>query len=283
MILKDEPMSRHTTFRTGGKAAFMVTPQTEEEIAKLLRGLCGTRRIVLGNGSNVLFDDSGYDGVVIKLGSNFSDIKVSENEITAQSGAMLSKIANVALKSGLCGFEFASGIPGSLGGAVAMNAGAYGGEMKDVVTLSRCVGADGKIFEITDHRFSYRHTVFTESDLVVLSSKIVLKPGDPETIKAKMAEMNAKRREKQPLEYPSAGSTFKRPEGHFAGKLIEDCGLKGYKVGGAMVSEKHAGFLINYDNATSKDVLDLIDYVKEKVHARFGVWLEPEIKIIGKE
>ena len=282
-IFPNEPMSRHTTFRTGGNAAFLVTPHSQNEVSKLLRSLKDVRHMVVGNGSNLLFCDEGYDGVVIKLGNNFSGIWVEGNEITAQSGALLSKIASVALQNGLGGFEFASGIPGSLGGAVAMNAGAYGGEMKDVVVSSVCADDDGNIFEITDHKFSYRHTIFTDKNLVVLSSKIKLTPKNTELIRSEMTELNLRRREKQPLEYPSAGSTFKRPEGYFAGKLIEDSGLKGCRIGGAMVSEKHAGFLINYDHATAKDILNLIDYVKEKVHTKFGVTLEPEVRIIGKE
>lgn len=283
MVLRDEPMSRHTTFRTGGNAAFLVMPRTEEQVAALLRELSGTRYMVIGNGSNLLFSDEGYDGVVIRLGSNFSKIEVKGNEITAQSGALLSKIANVALENNLGGFEFASGIPGSVGGAIAMNAGAYGGEMKDVVVSTLCVGESGRMLEVEDHDFSYRHSIFSDTKLVALRTVIRLEPKDKELIKSEMAELNARRREKQPLEYPSAGSTFKRPEGYFAGKLIEDAGLKGFRIGGAMVSKKHAGFVINYDNATSADIIKLINHIQKEVYMRFGVKLEPEIKLIGKE
>ncbi len=281
-VLENEPMSKHTTLRVGGNAAFFVSPQAEDEVVALLKALSGTEYIVIGNGSNVLFPDDGYDGVVINLGSNFSKITVEGNDIIAQGGALLSKIAATALEHGLGGFEFASGIPGSIGGAVAMNAGAYGREMKDVVVSSLCVGESGNIIEIEDHEFAYRRSIITDTKLVVLSTKIHLEPKDPALIRAQMAELNAKRREKQPLEYPSAGSTFKRPEGHFAGKLIEEAALKGYRIGGAMVSEKHAGFVINYDHATSKDIYELIEHIKKEVYMRFGVELEPEIKLIGE-
>ena len=276
-------MSRHTSFKVGGNAAFLVTPETEQQVVALKKALRDINHIVIGKGSNLLFPDEGYDGVVLELGSLFSDIKVCGNEIIAQSGALLSKIANIAAEHGLGGFEFASGIPGSLGGAVAMNAGAYGGEMKDVVVSSRCVGESGNVLIVEDHDFSYRHSIFSDTNLVVLETVIKLQPRDVGEIRAEMLELNRRRKEKQPLEYPSAGSTFKRPEGYFAGKLIQDAGLMGYRVGGAMVSEKHAGFVINYDNATTNDILNLMDHIKSEVYMRFGVELEPEVKIIGKE
>lgn len=283
LIYENEPMSRHTSFKVGGNAAFLVTPETEQQVVALKKALRDINHIVIGKGSNLLFPDEGYDGVVVELGSLFSDIKVCGNEIIAQSGALLSKIANIAAEHGLGGFEFASGIPGSLGGAVAMNAGAYGGEMKDVVVSSRCVGESGNVLIVEDHDFSYRHSIFSDTNLVVLETVIKLQPRDVGEIRAEMLELNRRRKEKQPLEYPSAGSTFKRPEGYFAGKLIQDAGLMGYRVGGAMVSEKHAGFVINYDNATTNDILDLMDHIKSEVYMRFGVELEPEVKIIGKE
>ncbi len=283
LIFENEPMSRHTTFRTGGNALFFVTPCTQQQIAELMTQLKDIPHIFMGNGSNLLFGDGGYDGVVIQIGNRFSDIRVDGNYIIAESGALLSKIANVAWENGLGGFEFASGIPGSLGGAVAMNAGAYGREMKDVVKLSTCVGESGKVLEIENHEFSYRHSIFSDKNLLVLRTVIHLEPKDKDAIKAEMSELNKRRRDKQPLEYPSAGSTFKRPEGYFAGKLIEDAGLKGYRVGGAMVSQKHAGFVINYDNATASDVLNLMEHIKREVYMRFGVELEPEVKIVGKE
>lgn len=283
LIFENEPMGRHTTFRTGGNAAFFVTPVNQEQIAELVRELKDIPHMFMGNGSNLLFTDGGYDGVVIQLGSKFADIQVVGNDIIAEGGALLSKIANVALENGLGGFEFASGIPGALGGAVAMNAGAYGREMKDVVVKSVCVDEDGEIFEIEDHEFSYRHSIFTNKSLLVLKSVIHLEPKDKGEIKAEMTDLNNRRREKQPIEFPSAGSTFKRPEGYFAGKLIEDAGLKGYTVGGAMVSEKHAGFVINYDNAKASDILGVMEHVKSEVYMQFGVELEPEVKVIGKE
>lgn len=283
LIYENEPMSRHTSFKVGGNAAFLVTPETEQQVVALKKALRDINHIVIGKGSNLLFPDEGYDGVVVELGSLFSDIKVCGNEIIAQSGALLSKIANIAAEHGLGGFEFASGIPGSLGGAVAMNAGAYGGEMKDVVVSSRCVGESGNVLIVEDHDFSYRHSIFLDTNLVVLETVIKLQPRDVGEIRAEMLELNRRRKEKQPLEYPSAGSTFKRPEGYFAGKLIQDAGLMGYRVGGAMVSEKHAGFVINYDNATTNDILNLMDHIKSEVYMRFGVELEPEVKIIGKE
>lgn len=279
-IFEDEPLRQHTSFKTGGNATFLVMPKTAEQIATLLRELKDIRHIVIGNGSNLLFPDDGYNGVVIALGHNFSQITVEGETITAQSGALLSKIANVAAESGLGGFEFASGIPGSLGGAVCMNAGAYGREMKDVVVSSLCVDQCGTLLTVDDHKFSYRHSLLSDTDLVVLSSTIKLYPRKTEEIRAEMSELNKRRRDKQPLEFPSAGSTFKRPEGHFAGKLIQDAGLMGYRIGGAMVSEKHAGFVINYDNATTADIINLMEHIKKTVYIQFGVELEPEVKII---
>ena len=216
----------------------------------------------------------------MQIGSNFADIRVEGNKVVSKSGALLSKVANIALEHGLGGMEFASGIPGSLGGAVAMNAGAYGGEMKDIVRSSTCVDEDGNIVEIIDHKFSYRHSIFTEKKLLVLETVIDLSPKAKEEIRSEMNELNKRRKDKQPLEYPSAGSTFKRPDGYFAGKLIEDAGLKGCRVGGAMVSEKHAVFVINYDKATATDILDLMEHIKNEVYKRFEVRLEPEVKIV---
>ena len=283
LIFENEPMSKHTTFRAGGNATFYVTPENEEQIVALANELKGIPHMFMGNGSNLLFTDRGYDGVVIEIGSKFSKITVEDNCIIAESGALLSKVANVALEHGLGGMEFAAGIPGSIGGAVAMNAGAYGGEMKDIVTLSTCVGESGIVLEIEDHEFSYRHSIFSDKPLVVLKTVLKLQPKNKEEIKAEMVELNKRRKDKQPLEYPSAGSTFKRPEGYFAGKLVEDAGLKGYRIGGAMVSEKHAGLVINYDNATATDILNLMDHIKREVYMQFGVELEPEVKIIGEE
>lgn len=282
LIFENESMGKHTTFRTGGNAAFFVTPCTEQQIVSLIRELKNVPHMVMGNGSNLLFAEEGYDGVVIQIGSRFSEIRVEGNCIIAQSGALLSKVSNVALDHGLGGMEFASGIPGSLGGAVAMNAGAYGREMKDVAVLSTCVDQEGNVIQIKNHNFSYRHSVIFDKNLLVLSTVMRLEPKNKDEIKAEMVDLNRRRREKQPLEYPSAGSTFKRPEGYFAGKLIQDAGLKGFRLGGAMVSEKHAGFVINYDNATPTEILNLMDHVKSEVYMRFGVELEPEVKIVGR-
>ena len=283
LIFENEPMGRHTTFRTGGNVTFYVTPESEEQIIALVKSLKGIPHMFMGNGSNLLFTDKGYDGVVVEIGSKYSQIIVDGNEITAQSGALLSKVANVALEHGLGGMEFAAGIPGSIGGAVVMNAGAYGGEMKDIVVTSTCVGESGNVLEIENHEFSYRHSIFSDKNLLVLKTVISLEQKNKDEIKAEMVELNRRRKEKQPLEYPSAGSTFKRPEGYFAGKLVDDAGLKGYRVGGAMVSEKHAGFVINYDNATATDILNLMEHIKSEVYMRFGVELEPEVKIVGEE
>ena len=283
LIFENEPMSKHTTFRAGGNAAFYVTPESEEQIVALVRALKGTKYMFMGNGSNLLFTDKGYDGVVVEIGSRYSQITVEGNNIIAESGALLSKVANVALEHGLGGMEFAAGIPGSIGGAVVMNAGAYGGEMKDIVSSSICVDEKGNVFEVEDHEFSYRHSIFSRKNLLVLKTILRLQPKNKDEIKAEMVELNKRRKDKQPLEYPSAGSTFKRPEGYFAGKLVEDAGLKGYRVGGAMVSEKHAGFVINYDNATATDILNLMEHIKSEVYMRFGVELEAEVKIVGEE
>ena len=281
-IFEHEAMRKHTSFKTGGPAAFLVLPKSPEEIQQLITLLSGVPYLVVGNGSNLLVRDGGYDGVLIKLCANYSAARVHENCITAQSGISLSKLARLAQQHGLSGLEFAAGIPGTLGGAVAMNAGAYGGEMKDVVTSSRCVDRSGHVIDIEDHDFGYRHSVVSGAGLTVLETALALAPGDPAAIAAKMEDLGARRREKQPLEYPSAGSTFKRPEGFFAGKLIEDAGLKGYRFGGAMVSEKHAGFVVNCGSATSSDILHVIDHVQQKVYEQFGVELEPEVKIIGE-
>ena len=283
-IFINEPMTNHTSFHTGGAAKYFVTPSSCEETVNLVNALRDNSEkfIVIGNGSNLLVSDEGFDGTVIAIGKSMADISVEGTTINAMAGALLSRIASVAQKHSLTGFEFASGIPGSLGGAVYMNAGAYGGEMKDVVTETTYISADGKVSVCKgeDHSFGYRKSRFTKDD-VILSSKIELSEGNPEEIKAYSDELNARRREKQPLEYPSAGSTFKRPEGYFAAKLIDDAGLRGFRVGGAMVSEKHCGFVINCDNATSTDVFNLMKEIKAVVQEKFGVTLEPEVKFIG--
>ena len=280
----DEPMKKHTTFKVGGDAKFLVTPTSIQDIKSVIEYLKDNsiKYYILGNGSNVLVRDSGIDGVVIKIASNFNSIDVTKDQITAQAGAFLSTISQCALKNSLSGFEFASGIPGTLGGAIIMNAGAYGREMKDVVVDVDVLDDLGNIKTLTNEQleFGYRTSKIASSNYVVLGAKIKLCSGDSKKIKEYMNELAQKRRQKQPLNYPSAGSTFKRPEGYFAAKLIEDAGLKGYSIGGAQVSDKHAGFIVNMGNATAQDILSLMEYVKDTVWQKFKVSLEPEIKTI---
>lgn len=285
-IRLDETMSRHTTFRVGGPADYFIVPESIEELSKLVKYLNLVEReyFILGNGSNLLVGDHGYRGVVIWIADNFAEIKVEGNKIIAGAGAMLSKVASTALEAGLTGFEFASGIPGSVGGAMVMNAGAYGGEMKDIVKRVEVVTTDGDVFEMSnaEMNFGYRTSVCRKAKLAVTKVEFELEAGDKEAIKARMDELKAQRLAKQPLEFPSAGSTFKRPEGYFAGKLIMDAGLSGYTIGGAKVSEKHCGFIVNSGNASAIDIHDLIFEVQEKVKNRFNVKLEPEVCIIGE-
>lgn len=282
----EESMKNHTSFRIGGKADFLALVQSAAEIAGIIK-LCRENDVkytILGNGSNVLVSDEGIDGVVIKISGKMSAVRVEGEKIFAQAGALLSVISHTAMENGLTGLEFASGIPGTLGGALYMNAGAYGGEMKDITEKITYMDSCGKIHEISgkDAGFGYRKSIFSENECIILSAELQLMPGNKEEIAGKMAELNGKRREKQPLNLPSAGSTFKRPQGYFAGKLIEDCGLKGYRAGGAMVSEKHSGFVVNYDNASAEDVKRLIKEVQAQVYEKFGVILEPEVKFFGR-
>ncbi len=278
-----EYLSKHTTFKIGGPAKYFFMPSSVEELTDIL-DYCKTnneRYMIIGNGSNILFSDEGFDGVIIQIFSSMNDIKIDRDRIYAQSGALLSKIANAAKDNSLTGMEFAAGIPGTLGGAVVMNAGAYGGEMKDIIEYVDILEKDNTVrrYSCQEMEFGYRHSIVNE-DKVVIGAGIKLSYGNKEDIISEMNRLRDARVSKQPLEYPSAGSTFKRPEGYFAGKLIEDSGLKGYTVGGAMVSDKHCGFVINYDNATCKDVLDLIQHVKNTVNEKYNVILEPEVKII---
>ena len=282
----DELMAEHTTFKIGGPAQIFLTPHTTEEIGAVVK-LCHAEDIplfILGNGSNLLVSDEGMEGVVLQLYDNFSKITVEGNRIKAEAGALLSKIGNIAKEASLTGFEFAAGIPGTLGGAVRMNAGAYGGEMKDIITTVWVMDQSGQIMEYTNEQmeFSYRHSNVEEKGYLVVGAEVTLEPGKQEAISARMKELAFARREKQPLEYPSAGSTFKRPEGYFAGKLIMDSGLCGYQVGGAQVAEKHCGFVINKGGATAKDVMQLVSEVKNTVYETFQVELEPEIRMVGK-
>lgn len=285
-VVSDEPMRKHTTFRIGGNADIFVRPESKEQIAEILR-LCREQDVpyfILGNGSNLLVGDRGFRGVVINIMDNMNDIKVDDGIIKAQAGAMLIKVSRAARDNSLTGLEFASGIPGTIGGAIYMNAGAYGGEMKDVVTKVTAMDAEGEIytFGVDELEFSYRHSVIQQRDLIVLDVTMELAAGDQKSIDDRMSELAVARRTKQPLEYPSAGSTFKRPEGYFAGKLIMDAGLCGYRVGDAQVSEKHCGFVVNRGNATADDVIKLIDDVKAKVSEEYDVVLEPEVRMIGE-
>lgn len=277
----NEKLCYYSTFRIGGAAKRIFMPKDASELS-LLVNYCkenGERYLVIGNGSNLLFSDEGFDGYIIKT-NDMNSVYVDENRIYASAGAMLSKVSSVAKDNGLKGMEFAAGIPGTIGGAIVMNAGAYGGEMKDIVEYVDILEFGSiKRYLCEDMEFAYRKSIVDE-DKIVIGVGLKLEKGDVALIEQKMQELKEARVSKQPLEYPSAGSTFKRPEGYFAAKLIDDCGLRGYRIGGAMVSDKHCGFVINYDNATSKDVIALINDVKKIVNDKFGVVLEPEVKII---
>lgn len=280
-ILRREPMNRHTTFRTGGPAEVFLEIRSAAELQKLLTFFyesC-TKYFVLGNGSNLLVDDSGYDGVILHIADGFREIRVAEEKITAQAGALLGRAASAALEHSLTGLEFAFGIPGSVGGAAVMNAGAYDGEMSQVVNLVRGFTTDGREVEYQNKEleFGYRKSILKRQKIVVTEVEFKLSGGIRKEISAKMADFTERRRTKQPLEYPSAGSTFKRPEGYFAGKLIMDAGLKGLQIGGAQVSEKHCGFIVNRGGATAADIRQLMEKVQKAVKEQFGVELEPEI------
>lgn len=284
-IFMEEPMKKHTTFRVGGPADVLVQPD-ETALAAIL-ALCRRYHVsysFIGNGSNLLVGDKGIRGVVIEMTDPMGNIEVDGTKITAQAGAMLSKIANTAASNGLGGMEFAAGIPGSVGGAVVMNAGAYGGEMKDIIEKVYVLDENGAQLELDRDALDlgYRHSCIPEKKYIVTKVVLELVPHDEVEIRSKMKDLNEKRAEKQPLQYPSAGSTFKRPEGYFAGKLIMDAGLRGYQVGGAQVSEKHCGFVINKGDATAADICQLMRDVSDKVQTQFGVVLEPEVKMIGE-
>ena len=284
--LVNEPMSAHTTLKLGGPADYMVFPRDGEEIAAMFREAAenSVPVTVIGHGSNLLVLDGGIRGLVICIGKNMRKITREGNILKAQAGAMLGSVALEAAEAGLTGLEFASGIPGTVGGGVTMNAGAYDGEMAQVVTEVRGIRPDGTAVCLSREEmdFSYRHSVVQEKDFIVTEVTFELKPGDHAAIRARMSELNAKRSEKQPLDLPSAGSTFKRPEGYYAAALIDQCGLKGYSIGGARVSEKHAGFLVN-TGTSSRDFLNLMKKVQAIVEERAGVRLEPEIRITGTE
>ncbi|WP_302626423.1 UDP-N-acetylmuramate dehydrogenase [uncultured Eubacterium sp.] len=283
-IKANESMAGHCTFRCGGKAEFYVEPGSISELVDVIQ-ICRQNEypyMVIGNGSNILVRDEGYQGVIIEVNSRISSIDVIGEDIVADAGAKLSMVAMAAMENDLGGFEFAHGIPGNVGGAVIMNAGAYGGEMKDVIKWVKVLDRDGNIRKIdaSELEFGYRTSRVAKEGMIVLQMCISLFMGSSGEISMIMQMLMQKRKAKQPLEYPSAGSTFKRPEGYFAGKLIEDAGLRGYRVGGAMVSEKHCGFVINYENATATDILTLIKDVQRIVKEKFDVKLEPEVKIV---
>ncbi len=282
----NEPMKLHTTFRAGGPADFFAVPETKEEVRGLVR-LCedaGMPYYIIGNGSNLLVSDRGYRGLIIQIYKEMGRITAANGQITAQSGALLSRVAAKALEEGLSGLEFASGIPGTLGGACMMNAGAYGGEMKDVLSSVLVLTPEGEFLTLHSGELDmgYRTSVISKKGYIVLEACIQLEKGDKESIRSRMEELRKKRTSKQPLEYPSAGSTFKRPEGYFAGKLIEDAGLRGFRVGGAQVSEKHCGFVINRDGASAAEIAELMRQVSARVEEQFGVVLEPEVRRLGE-
>ncbi len=282
----DEPMRKHTTFQAGGPAKVFVTPQTASELASVIR-LCREFEkpyFILGNGSNLLVSDEGYEGVVIHVGRAFEDVRVEGSRILAGAGATLSKTAAAARDASLSGLEFASGIPGTVGGALVMNAGAYGGEMAQVVRGVRVLTKDGeeKRLEASELEMGYRKSCILPRGYIVTEAEFLLSRGDKEEIRSRMEELAARRKEKQPLEYASAGSTFKRPEGYFAGKLIMDAGLRGFSVGNACVSEKHCGFVVNRGGASASDILEVCRQVRERVFRKFGVPLELEMRLLGK-
>lgn len=281
------PMSRYTSFRAGGRADVLVEPERPEDLRAVLAILDGEDcpRFVLGNGTNVLVRDGGYRGVIVKIGDGFSYVRCEGTRLICGCGTSVSSVSREAAERGLAGFEFASGIPGSMGGAVFMNAGAYGGEMAGVLEKARVVSRDGsRDFYMTaaELHMGYRHTSLHETGDIAVEAVLELCEGKKEDIKSRMAELTSRRNEKQPVSYPSAGSFFKRPEGHFAGKLIQDAGLKGLSVGGAQVSQLHSGFIINTGEATASDILQLMEIVQAAVMDKFGVMLEPEVRIIGE-
>lgn len=286
-VWAQEPMKKHTTFRVGGCARYLVEPGDVQQLSAVVNA-CREQKVpyyVVGNGSNLLVSDAGYNGVIIHLFKNMSEIRTEGNHMILQAGALLARAARTACREGLSGLEFASGIPGTVGGALVMNAGAYGGEMKDVVTCVTVLNPEGELQEYTKEQmaFGYRRSRLTEEAGIVLETEFTLHPGRTEEIQARMEELKEKRVLKQPLEYASAGSTFKRPEGHFAGKLIEDAGLRGFRIGDAQVSEKHCGFVINRGNASASEIAEVIRQVQDRVYAHSGVRLQTEVKFLGWE
>ena len=288
-VLRNEPMSRHTSFRIGGPAAAFVIVNNEEELAGVLAAVTatGAEHMIIGNGSNLLVSDEGYPGIMIKLGGEFETVEADPDQpdkVTAGAAMLMSRTSAFLTEHGLSGFEFASGIPGSIGGAVFMNAGAYGGEIKDVVRSVRVMDPDGtglRTVSNEDMQFSYRHSMAEDAGIIILSAEMELAEDDPEAIMERVADLQNRRNSKQPVNYPSAGSTFKRPVGGYAAALIEQSGLKGFTAGGAQVSEKHSGFVINTGGATCEDVLAVMRHVRAKVFADSGIMLEPEVRLIN--
>ncbi len=283
----NEPMRNHTSFKTGGPCDVMVKVYCVEDI-KLVITLCNQYKqplLIVGNCTNLIVRDKGIKGTVVKISLGFDKVLVNGNQITIKSGALLSKLAKVAMEHSLAGLEFASGIPGTVGGGVSMNAGAYGGEIRDVLVSSTYIDEKGNIHTMTneEHEFAYRKSIFTREKWILLESTFALKKGNKENILAKMNELNKRRKDKQPLHLPSAGSVFKRPLGYYVGQLIDQCNLKGYKLNDAQISTLHSGFIVNLDNANSQDIIDLIDYIKKTVYNQFKVKLETEVKIIGEK
>ncbi len=282
-ILRNEPMKNHSSFKVGGPAEIFIEIESEEQLAEvytLLRGI-ELSPIIIGKGSNILVRDEGIKGVILHMGEGFASVKIEGDTLYAQAGATMASVASAALRESLKGMEFAHGIPGSIGGGVMMNAGAYGGELKDIVCRVRYMDAEGNILETEDCRFAYRHSRFEEEESVILGAYIKLEKGEKEAIAAQMKLLSEKRMGSQPLDKPSAGSTFKRPATGYAAAMIDECGLKGLRVGDAQVSEKHAGFVVNVGNATFADVKAVMEKVQEEVFRRFGTMLEPEVRIIG--
>lgn len=285
-VFIDEPMSNHTSFKVGGNADILAIPRSMDQLVEIV-GVCRERQypfFIMGNGSNLIVRDKGIRGVVIKTCGGLEEVKVSNDLLEAESGILLSKLSNIALKNSLSGLEFASGIPGTLGGAVTMNAGAYNGEMKNVVICTRYLDKQGLVKEVegAQHQFGYRSSFIHKDGGIVLKSRLQLRKEDKREIKALMDDFANRRKDKQPLEMPSAGSVFKRPAGHYTGQLIENCGLKGYSIGGAQISNKHCGFIVNSGNAIAEDVIKLIKFVQDRVKSEYGVELQTEVKIVGE-
>lgn len=285
-IGRNEPMKLHTSFKIGGPADFFIVPKNVDQLKEVVR-VCSNKAIpyyIIGNGSNLLVTDQGYRGVILQISKNMSKIKIEGEKVYAEAGVLLSKLSKAIYKESLEGFEFASGIPGTLGGAIFMNAGAYGGEMKDIVESVEVLTQQGEIITIEreDLALGYRSSILQTKHYIALGVTLALKKGDQKVIKSIIEDLNHKRKEKQPLELPSAGSTFKRPEGHFAGKLIMDSGLRGYAIGDAQVSEKHCGFVVNKGAATFEDVMGLMTHIRKIVKDQYNIELEPEVKILGE-